>query len=226
MMNGSGRIIAIADIHGCSREFKALLQQISPDPANDTLIILGDVIDRGYDSEGVIRELIELKDVFRQKMIWLAGNHEDDLVQRNAQKHFFIHPPRDALSTYIRLFSELPLIYETEECVFVHAGFNGDPDDRQIILRDRSVLNGERIYQGKLYISGHSPFHKHSFTPLAQPLYIDETGQCHIVYDGMKLPEKGAIFIDTGCVYKNRLTAFIIAQDHTIQISFVKFIGI
>ena len=49
------RIIAIGDIHGCSRELDALIQAIMPGPA-DTIITLGDYIDRGPDSCGVVEE--------------------------------------------------------------------------------------------------------------------------------------------------------------------------
>jgi serine/threonine protein phosphatase 1 len=225
-MTESGRLIAVADIHGCLEEFNALLKQIDPDPRKDTLIILGDVIDRGYDSIGVIRTLIELKDTFSGRMIWLCGNHEDDLIRNSQNKRIFHRKEENPLSRYARMFSELPLFYETEMCIFVHAGFNGDCTDRDCILSDRTVLNGERIYRDRLYIAGHSPFYKDSPVPFDEPVYMDETGRRHIVHEGMRLPEKGAIFIDTGCVYKNRLTALIIDEDLTVHISSVKFIGI
>ena len=55
-----GRTIAISDIHGCSTAFRALLTAISPQP-DDTIVTLGDYVDRGIDSKGVIDILIDLE---------------------------------------------------------------------------------------------------------------------------------------------------------------------
>ena len=53
----TGRTIAIGDIHGCSRALAALLDTVEPQPA-DTIITLGDHIDRGPDSYGVVNRLV------------------------------------------------------------------------------------------------------------------------------------------------------------------------
>ena len=53
------RTIAIADIHGCSDALASILRAIAPQP-DDTLICLGDYVDRGMDSKGVLNMLIEL----------------------------------------------------------------------------------------------------------------------------------------------------------------------
>ncbi len=47
------RTIAIGDVHGCSSALEAILKAIDP-AADDTLITLGDYVDRGPDSQGVI----------------------------------------------------------------------------------------------------------------------------------------------------------------------------
>jgi len=54
-----GRTIAIGDIHGCSAALERLLRVVQPEPA-DKIIALGDYIDRGPDSRGVIDQLIDL----------------------------------------------------------------------------------------------------------------------------------------------------------------------
>lgn len=224
-MDGYRKTAVIADVHGCPKELTALLVQLELEKGKDRLIFLGDAIDRGYDSEGVIRILIELRDTFGEDLIWLLGNHEDALMQRSRKRSFFKKDPLP-LSGYCRMFSELPLLYETDRCTFVHAGYDGDPENRKCLLEDRSVLNGDRNYSGKLYIAGHSPFFRDSIKPFDQPVYIDAKGKPHDVYDGMRLPETGALFIDTGCVYKNRLTALIIDGQDVIHLSTVGFIGV
>ena len=55
------RTIAIGDIHGCSAALDALLEAIRPRP-EDCIVTLGDYINRGPDSRGVIERLIELED--------------------------------------------------------------------------------------------------------------------------------------------------------------------
>ena len=53
------RTIAIGDIHGCSAALDALIEAIRPRP-EDSIVTLGDYINRGPDSRGVIERLIEL----------------------------------------------------------------------------------------------------------------------------------------------------------------------
>lgn len=68
-----GRMIAIGDIHGCGEALQTLIQAIAPQP-HDTIVTLGDYIDRGPDSYGVIEQLLKLQS--RLELIPLIGNHE------------------------------------------------------------------------------------------------------------------------------------------------------
>ena len=60
----------ISDIHGCYKEFKALLKKIKFSPA-DTLFVLGDMVDRGADPIGVLKLMASYPNIYP-----LAGNHE------------------------------------------------------------------------------------------------------------------------------------------------------
>jgi serine/threonine protein phosphatase 1 len=71
------RTIAIGDVHGCSRALAALVGAIAPTP-EDLLVVLGDYIDRGPDSRGVIDMLIDLGR--RCRLVTLMGNHEELLL--------------------------------------------------------------------------------------------------------------------------------------------------
>ena len=64
------RTIAIGDIHGCSAALDALLEAIRP-RREDCIVTLGDYINRGPDSRGVIERLIKLKD--RCRLVPLLG---------------------------------------------------------------------------------------------------------------------------------------------------------
>jgi len=54
------RTLAIGDIHGCSKALDHLLEIVNPKP-QDTLITLGDYVNKGRDSKGVIDRLISLR---------------------------------------------------------------------------------------------------------------------------------------------------------------------
>jgi serine/threonine protein phosphatase 1 len=72
-----GRTIAIGDIHGCSLALKALVDAIDPGP-KDLLVPLGDYIDRGPDSRGVLDQMLALSE--RCVLVPLLGNHEEMLL--------------------------------------------------------------------------------------------------------------------------------------------------
>lgn len=78
------RTIVIGDIHGCFREFQALLQKVKFDRESDRLILLGDVIDRGPDSALVLQECQILKRDMGERFIQLLGNHEDMMLDAYA----------------------------------------------------------------------------------------------------------------------------------------------
>ena len=67
------RTIAIGDIHGCALALESVLNAIQPG-VDDRLIFLGDYVDRGPDSKGVIDTVLDLSELYR--VISLKGNHE------------------------------------------------------------------------------------------------------------------------------------------------------
>ncbi len=70
-------IYAIGDIHGQVTMLRALLARLRALPLRDedTLLFLGDYVDRGEDSRGVIETLLELR-AERPNVVFLRGNHE------------------------------------------------------------------------------------------------------------------------------------------------------
>ncbi|MHB1424458.1 MAG: metallophosphoesterase family protein [Gemmataceae bacterium] len=75
------RLLAIGDIHGCLTALHALLEIVSPQP-NDQIVALGDYVDRGPDSRGVLERLIALHD--RGRFVPLLGNH--DIMMLDARR--------------------------------------------------------------------------------------------------------------------------------------------
>jgi len=82
------KVYAIGDIHGRADLLDALLGHIAADAGaleNATLVFLGDYVDRGPDSRGVIDRLIALRDAQRS-CVFLKGNHEAAMLD-------FLHDP-------------------------------------------------------------------------------------------------------------------------------------
>ena len=79
-----GRTIAIGDIHGCSKALDTILDAIRPRP-EDTIVTLGDYINRGPDSRGVLDRLIDLGRRFR--LVPILGNHDQMLLDVRSGKY-------------------------------------------------------------------------------------------------------------------------------------------
>ena len=74
--------IAVGDIHGNLQALRDLLDQIQPEVSDgDTVVFLGDYIDRGLESSGCINELLQLRQRMGVEVVFLLGNHEDWLLR-------------------------------------------------------------------------------------------------------------------------------------------------
>lgn len=197
------KIFAIGDIHGCVDKLKALMEKIPVDCVNDTLIFIGDYIDRGPGSFDVVDYLVELKKR-HPDIVFLKGNHEDMLqkyLEGTDRLTYLFNGGQRTLDSYLNRqnkseFSPIPsnhldfykslvLHYQTEDYLFVHAGLRENvPLDKQNpeeLLWIREDFIYSKFDFGKRVVFGHTPF--------AEPLL---------------LPNK--IGIDTGAVYGNQLT--------------------
>lgn len=120
-------LYAIGDIQGCLVPFEALLDAIRFDPARDRLWLVGDLVNRGPDSLGVLRRVIALGDA----VTTVLGNHDLHLLAaaagirrphpRDTLAPVLAAPDRDALLDWLR---RRPLLYHDEAAgrVLVHAG--------------------------------------------------------------------------------------------------------
>ncbi|WP_350455222.1 metallophosphoesterase [Slackia heliotrinireducens] len=80
------RTYAMSDIHGCAAAFCERIEQLSElgffdSRCEDALVLLGDYVDRGPNSLGVIREAMRLERDCPGRVVALLGNHEDDLLR-------------------------------------------------------------------------------------------------------------------------------------------------
>ena len=75
-------IIAIGDIHGESQCLADLLSQVVPEMrSEDTLVFLGDYIDRGPDSRGCVEKILQLQSTAPFSVVTLLGNHEQWMLR-------------------------------------------------------------------------------------------------------------------------------------------------
>lgn len=176
-MNNS-RYYIIGDIHGYYIKLKKLFDIISGEiRENDTIIFLGDYIDRGPDSFEVIEYLLKIAVMY--KTVFLTGNHEDMFIAfytrgenyynyiRNGGgttiKSYITHMNRLVLpETHKDFFNSLKLYYEGDDFIAVHAGLN--PHIKKISEQKREDLIWirEEFYRSKkrfekTVIFGHTP---------------------------------------------------------------------
>jgi len=76
-----GRTFAIGDIHGDLAALQLLFQRLPEIVAGDTVVFLGDYIDRGPDSAGVVKWVREYQRTTPARVVALRGNHEDAWLQ-------------------------------------------------------------------------------------------------------------------------------------------------
>jgi serine/threonine protein phosphatase 1 len=135
------RYFAIGDIHGCLDKLRALMDLIPIDGANDTVIFMGDYIDRGPDSKQVVDYVLQLRKK-QERIVCLRGNHEYmflNYLDRREESIFLGNGGRSTLDSYgvqpddvdrktkvppehLEFFRTLLPFYETEKYLFVHAG--------------------------------------------------------------------------------------------------------
>jgi serine/threonine protein phosphatase 1 len=70
----------IGDVHGRRMQLNLLLEMLPRQPKTDTLVFLGDLIDRGTDAPGVVSDVIELYREAPEQVHCLRGNHEQMML--------------------------------------------------------------------------------------------------------------------------------------------------
>ncbi len=171
-MSGS-RLFAIGDIHGCDQALETLLDELEI-TSDDTVIVLGDLINRGMDSKGVIERLIELSKSCQ--LIRIKGNHEEMAlnVLRDGRglDLWMEYGGKSTLESYGGSIDKIPEehvefldqcvpYYETDEYVFVHANLEPkvalDQQSSQWLRWQRFKSSQPRWDANRLVICGHTP---------------------------------------------------------------------
>lgn len=209
------RQIAITDIHGCNRTFRSLLNKIGLNK-EDELFLLGDYIDRGPDSKGVIDTIFKLMDDGFQ-VTCLRGNHEQmflDISQAAPGSPLNLYPglvetlvsfnarhPKDISPRHLEFMNNLAFYHEVEGYILVHAGLNFNLPDP---FMDKQAMIWERYWYTKVnknWVNNRVILHGHTPTKIEEILRM---------YESMN--DMFALILDSGCVFRmegmHHLTAF------------------
>jgi serine/threonine protein phosphatase 1 len=207
------RTIAIGDIHGCSTALNRLIEVIQP-REQDTVVILGDVIDGGPDSRGVIERLLRLSEECR--LIPLLGNHEEMLLaardSRSELGYWMKFGGEATLNSYglsgtmdgfpwphLNFVKSCRLWHEEDDFLFVHANYDPRlPMERQSGTRLRwehlDSSEAKPHFSRKTVIVGHTP-----------------------QMEGNILDLGFVVCLDTGCCEGGWLTALEVTTGHVWQ---------
>ena len=203
------RLLAVGDIHGCRDKLVGLMASVNPQ-RGDTIVFIGDYIDRGPDSPGVVEYLLNLQQ--KCTPVFLLGNHEQMLLKFIDERDtMFLNFGGEAtLSQYMTsaykgiprhhmdFFRSLPPWHETEHHIFVHAGLRPQIPLQEQTTNDMLTIRDEFYLSsyswGKTVVTGHTPVR----SPLIEP---------------------DRIRLDTGAVYGGPLTCCDVVTGHVWQTS-------
>lgn len=177
----------IPDIHGCCKTLRALVDDLINPDKTDRVYFLGDYIDRGPDSKGVI-DYLRAKKKSGFDFQFLLGNHEEYFLKSHSNelrskgffkkkneykkawfKHggkptmesFGVENMNDISEDYIEWLSDLEYYFETKDYIFVHAGLNfsnKDPfEDKFAMLWTKDFEVIPEKIDHKKIIHGHVP---------------------------------------------------------------------
>lgn len=169
------RTIAVGDIHGCSIALAALIDAVDLQP-DDTLVTLGDYVDRGIDSKGVLDFLLKLES--RCQLISLIGNHDGVMLgaidyqlsieawkaiggSATLQSYGESESLKDIPVSHAKFLRRCRLWYETSTHFFVHAAYDpvlplDQQDDATLLWQGiREEVPGPH-FTGKTAIVGHT----------------------------------------------------------------------
>ena len=128
-----GFTFAIGDVHGCLSELRDLLGDIEDQAPSGHIVFLGDYVDRGPDSRGVLELVMAGPRTEGWRWTALKGNHEDMMVRSDTvaldRNIWLENGGQETLQSFggsipdsvLRWCADLPMIHVDENRIFVHA---------------------------------------------------------------------------------------------------------
>jgi serine/threonine protein phosphatase 1 len=217
------RSYVIGDIHGCLDELRCLIEAL-PLESGDRMVFLGDYIDRGPDSKGVVTYVLELQKRNDLELVCLKGNHEDmfmaylglagehgDMFLYNGggatlnsyginSKNASLDKINDQIpGRHFEFFGNLKPYFVMEPFLCVHAGIH--PFKR---LEDQTESE-------LLWIRNEFIYNPHG---LPYTVLFGHTPQQSVLFN---LPYK--VGLDTGLVFGNRLSCLEVTEKVLYQVT-------
>jgi serine/threonine protein phosphatase 1 len=200
------RTIVIGDIHGCYKELLQLLEKVQL-TAEDCLVSLGDIVDRGPDS---VKVYTFLKN--RSNTIVLMGNHERKHLRQTLSYSQEIVKLQfgDRYTEFLAWTCDLPYYYETDQAICVHAAVENGiaiAAQRQEVLC--GCIAGEKYLEkqyGRAYWT--------QFYTGVKPIIFGH----HVVENDPLIVDQRAYGIDTGACHGGKLTALILPSFKIVQV--------
>jgi serine/threonine protein phosphatase 1 len=215
------RVYAIGDIHGCDVQLADLHAIIAEDlarrPVDEPVLLhIGDYVDRGADTAGVLRRLIAGSPIEAAQVVNLVGNHDETMLHalsgdRPAATDWLFTGGRPALESYgidpdspreswpegvppehLEFLRGLTLSHREGGYFFVHAGVRPgvalEQQQREDLLRMRQPFLYSEMSFGAVVVHGH--------TPVKEPVV-----------------RHNRIAIDTGAVFGGKMTCLVLEGE-------------
>jgi serine/threonine protein phosphatase 1 len=218
------RTYAVGDIHGWLSKLRSIVAQCEADArgAPMSFVFVGDYIDRGPESRGVVEFLIALQSRMGRNAICLMGNHEaialEALESTTNELHWMFNGGDTTLASYaaahagdmpaehLSWFRSLKYRHDDGRRLFVHAGIDPDrpldaQDDWDLIWIREPFLSDTRDH-GRFIVHGHTPLRA-----------------------GVPDHRPNRLNIDTGAAYGNPVTAAIFTDEETGPVGFLQAAG-
>lgn len=197
------RRFAATDIHGCLETFSYLVEEELRLRPTDTLYLLGDYVNKGPDSAGVLDYIMELQN-FGYQVYCLRGNHDQALLKAGDNDNIWKTPAERAMTLdsfnapfshdipvkYRRWLAELPFDLELPDFVLVHASYNFALPPAEMRTDTHSMLYAKEFVFDPTRLAGKRLLHGHVPTPVAE-------------VQAAVAARAGAIGLDTGGVYRH-----------------------
>lgn len=178
------RTLVVGDIHGKLDLFNQLLAEMNYQAPQDFLILIGDLVDRGENSKGVVERAMQLKSAAPETVVVLKGNHEVMMLNSVSRPHSeaseswlktggleclksYTNAEGDVNipSDHIDFLASLPHWYEDDNAIYVHASLpkmtdgsflhpSFSPDSAELMWGRNRKFFSE--YDGKLVVFGHT----------------------------------------------------------------------
>ncbi len=204
----------IGDVHGCALEYSNMLELIVERDSRADIYSVGDLINKGPDTVGVLeltKEYGVLPVLGNHELLFLKLMKNSSLITREKDEMLLAAFEGDE-KKWAKYISKWPIFRELHDIDVVHAGI--DPREKQLSAMKKKIITTIRTWDGTgedLNNQGYDPAW-YDTIDWPKKIVFGHWAQMGLVR------KHHAIGLDTGCVYGNCLTAWCPETDEIIQV--------